>query len=65
MPLTRKSFTPARIAALAAVLAAAAIGAKLLFFSAPPAPRFVTATATRGDLEDAVLATGTVQALSR
>ena len=65
MPLTRKSFTPARIAALAAVLAAAAIGAKLLFFSAPPAPRFVTATATRGDLEDAVLATGTVQAFKQ
>ena len=65
MLLTRKSFTPARIATLAAVLAAAAIGAKLLFFSAPPAPHFVTATATRGDLEDAVLATGTVQAFKQ
>ena len=65
MPISRKFLTPWRIALAAIVLAALAVGAKLLFFSAPPAPRFVTATATRGDLEDAVLATGTVQAFKQ
>jgi macrolide-specific efflux system membrane fusion protein len=65
MPISRKFLTPWRIALAAIVLAALAVGAKLLLFSAPPAPRFVTATATRGDLEDAVLATGTVQAFKQ
>ena len=65
MPISRKLFTSWRIVLALIVLAALAVGAKLLFFSAPPAPRFVTATATRGDLEDAVLATGTVQAFKQ
>ncbi len=65
MQISRKLFTPWRIVLALIVLAALAVGAKLLFFSAPPAPRFVTATATRGDLEDSVLATGTVQAFKQ
>ena len=48
------------VAALALLLLAAAI--KWLFFPAPKKPDFVTATAALADLEQAVLATGTVQA---
>ncbi|WP_423460005.1 efflux RND transporter periplasmic adaptor subunit [Ottowia sp. VDI28] len=65
MPAIRKSSTPLRIILAVILLAVLAFGIKLLFFSAPPAPRFVTATAMRGDLEDAVLATGTVQAFKQ
>ncbi|MGB3066893.1 MAG: efflux RND transporter periplasmic adaptor subunit [Ottowia sp.] len=65
MPAIRKSSTPLRIILAVILLAVLAYGIKLLFFSAPPAPRFVTATAMRGDLEDAVLATGTVQAFKQ
>lgn len=54
-----------RIVLALAVVAALAIGAKLVFFPTKEAPRFVTATATRGDIEDAVLATGTVQAFKQ
>ncbi len=65
MPAIRKSSIPLRIILAVILLAVLAFGIKLLFFSAPPAPRFVTATAMRGDLEDAVLATGTVQAFKQ
>jgi macrolide-specific efflux system membrane fusion protein len=65
MASSRKLLTPVRIVAALGIVAALAIGAKFLFFSAPPAPRFVTATVVRGDLEDAVLATGTVQAFKQ
>jgi macrolide-specific efflux system membrane fusion protein len=44
------------------VLTAAAVGAKLYFFPAEAPPEFVTATAALGDIEQSVLATGTVQA---
>lgn len=54
-----------RIVLALAVVAALAVGAKLLFFPAKQAPRFVTATVTRGSIEDAVLATGTVQAFKQ
>ncbi len=44
------------------VLIAAAFGVKLYFFPAETPPAFVTATAALGDIEQSVLATGTVQA---
>ena len=49
------------------VLALAAIGvaAKLVFFPAAKPPTYVTATAELADLEQAVLATGTVQAFKQ
>ncbi|MBC7682977.1 MAG: efflux RND transporter periplasmic adaptor subunit [Ferruginibacter sp.] len=51
------------LAILALLVLAAAI--KLLFFPAPKKPDFVTATAALADLEQAVLATGTVQAFKQ
>ena len=52
--------------ALAALLlAAAGAGVKLYFFPASKPPAFVTATATLGDLEQSVLATGTLQAFKQ
>ena len=51
------------LAALALLVLAAAI--KLLFFPAPKKPDFVTATAALADLEQAVLATGTLQAFKQ
>lgn len=39
-----------------------AAGVKLCFFSAPPASPYLTATATLADIEDSVLASGTVKA---
>ncbi|WP_295956059.1 efflux RND transporter periplasmic adaptor subunit [Rhodoferax sp.] len=51
------------LAALALLVLAAAI--KLLFFPAPKKPDFVTATAALANLEQAVLATGTVQAFKQ
>lgn len=47
---------------LAAVLIAAAVAVKMLFFSTPPAPQFATAEVVRGDLEKTVLATGEMEA---
>lgn len=44
------------------VLIAAAVGVKLYFYPAEEPPAFVTATAALGDIEQSVLATGTVQA---
>lgn len=44
------------------VLIAAAVGTKLYFFPEEKPPAFVTATAALGDIEQSVLATGTVQA---
>ncbi len=44
------------------LLIAAAVGTKLYFFPAEAPPEFVTATAALGDIEQSVLATGTVQA---
>ena len=37
-------------------------GAYRLWFAKAPAPPLITATVERGDLEDAVLASGTIQA---
>ena len=65
MPIARKISKPWRVALLLLVLAALAFGAWRLFFQPQPAPRFVTTTAARGDIEDAVLATGTIQAFKQ
>lgn len=65
MPLSRKTFTPLRLVLAAAVLLGLGLAAKQFLFSSKTAPRFVTATATRGALEDTVLATGTVQAFKQ
>ena len=56
--LLRTALALALAAALAAVV-------KWQFFSAPPVRSFVTATATTGDLEDTVLASGTLQAFKQ
>ncbi|MCS4511415.1 efflux RND transporter periplasmic adaptor subunit [Xylophilus ampelinus] len=54
-----------RYAAAAVVFVAVAAAIRHFYFSAPKPARFVTATATTMDLEDAVLATGTVQAFKQ
>jgi macrolide-specific efflux system membrane fusion protein len=54
-----------RYALPALVLIAIAVGAWLFFFSNNDKPQYVTATATTGDLEQAVLATGTLQAFKQ
>ncbi len=47
---------------IAAALIAAGVAIKILFFSTEPPPQFTTAPAVRGDLENSVLATGTLEA---
>lgn len=54
-----------RFALAALVLLGLAAGAKFYFFPAQKAPAFVTATAALGDLEQSVLATGTLQAFKQ
>ncbi|MFE8645029.1 efflux RND transporter periplasmic adaptor subunit [Sphingomonas sp. NCPPB 2930] len=54
-----------RYAAAAVVVVAIAAAVRHFYFSAPKPAQFVTATATTMDLEDAVLATGTVQAFKQ
>ncbi len=54
-----------RTATVVVLLVAAAAFIKWQFFSAPPAPTFVTATATQGDIEDTVLASGVLQAFKQ
>ena len=44
------------------LLLVAAVGVKLYFFPSEEPPEYVTATAALGDIEQSVLATGTVQA---
>ena len=57
--------TTLRYALLALALLLLAGATKWLFFPAPVKPDFVTATAALADLEQAVLATGTVQAFKQ
>jgi macrolide-specific efflux system membrane fusion protein len=54
-----------RYALAALLLAGAGVGVKLYFFPVSKPPAFVTATATLGDLEQSVLATGTLQAFKQ
>jgi macrolide-specific efflux system membrane fusion protein len=57
--------TLVRTSLCAAVLVALAFAAKLAFFPAAPKPDYVTATAALADIEQAVLASGTVQAFKQ
>jgi macrolide-specific efflux system membrane fusion protein len=50
---------------LAALLITAAAGAKIVFFPSPAAPLYLSAAATVGDLQDTVLASGTVKAFKQ
>jgi macrolide-specific efflux system membrane fusion protein len=50
---------------LAALLAIAAIGVKIFFFPSHTAPVYLSAPATVGDLQDTVLASGTVKAFKQ
>ena len=54
-------FTPTRVVLGALVVAAAAWGVKKVFFTAPAKPDVITASATVGDMEDTVLASGTIK----
>ena len=54
-----------RYALAALLLLGLAVGVKLYFFPTNKAPAFVTATAVLGDLEQSVLATGTLQAFKQ
>ncbi len=54
-----------RYGLLALAVLAIAVGIKLYFFPAAKAPAFVTATAALGDLEQTVLANGTLQAFKQ
>jgi macrolide-specific efflux system membrane fusion protein len=54
-----------RYALAALLVAAAGVGVKLYFFPANKPPEFVTATAALADLEQSVLATGTLQAFKQ
>lgn len=63
MPISKK--TSKRLAIALALLAAAAALAKWQFFPAKPANSFITAPAATGDLEDTVLASGTLQAFKQ
>lgn len=47
---------------LAGILIAIGIAVKILFFTAEPPPQFTTARAVRGDIEQSVLANGTLEA---
>lgn len=54
-----------RYALIAAILLLLVFGARAAFFSAPPPPTFAVAEVSRADLEDSVLATGTIDAIER
>ncbi|MDF1485846.1 efflux RND transporter periplasmic adaptor subunit [Ramlibacter sp. H39-3-26] len=60
-----KKIPALRIAIALAALAAVGVGVRMYFFPAAAPPRYVTATATKADLEDAVLASGTLQAFKQ
>ena len=54
-----------RYALIAAILLLLVFGARAAFFSAPPPPTFAVAEVSRADLEDSVLASGTIDAIER
>src|SRR5690606_30628622 len=51
--------------ALLAVLVAAGWGIKARWFTKPPAPQVITAEVKTADLEDTVLASGTIEAIKQ
>ena len=54
-----------RYALIAVVLIVVVLALRALFFSAPPPPTFAVAEVTRANLEDSVLASGTIDAIER
>ncbi|MDH0094655.1 efflux RND transporter periplasmic adaptor subunit [Achromobacter mucicolens] len=54
-----------RYVLIAAILLLLVFGARSAFFSAPPPPTFAVAEVSRADLEDSVLASGTIDAIER
>ncbi|MGC4063007.1 MAG: efflux RND transporter periplasmic adaptor subunit [Aquabacterium sp.] len=57
-----KWLSPWRLIAAAVLLGGLAWGVRHFFFAPPPAPQVITAKVTVEDLEDTVLASGTIQA---
>lgn len=55
-------FTPTRVVLGALVIAGAAWGIKKAYFTPPPSPEVITVAAAKGDMEDTVLASGTIKA---
>ncbi|UXH77219.1 efflux RND transporter periplasmic adaptor subunit [Roseateles amylovorans] len=53
---------PGRLVLLAVILAIVALIVKSVWFSPPPPPQVTTAAVERGDIEESVLATGTINA---
>lgn len=60
--MPKKPSRPIRYAVAAVVLIAAGLLLKAWLFPAPAATRYVTAAVTRGDIEQTVIATGTLEA---
>jgi macrolide-specific efflux system membrane fusion protein len=58
-------FTPRRLAIIAAVSLIILVAALAFFLQRPPLPAYVTAPARLGDIENAVLATGRLDAIER
>jgi len=58
-------FTPRRLALIAAVSLIIIVAALAFFLQRPPLPAYVTAPARLGDIENAVLATGRLDAIER
>ncbi|AVJ26441.1 efflux RND transporter periplasmic adaptor subunit [Achromobacter spanius] len=54
-----------RYVLIAVILLLLVFGARAAFFSAPPPPTFAVAEVSRADLEDSVLASGTIDAIER
>ncbi|GFN24453.1 efflux RND transporter periplasmic adaptor subunit [Achromobacter denitrificans] len=54
-----------RYTLIAVVLLLAVLAVRAAFFSAPPPPTFAVAEVTRANLEDSVLASGTIDAIER
>ncbi|MBC3919085.1 efflux RND transporter periplasmic adaptor subunit [Undibacterium sp. CY18W] len=58
----RSWFSPWRLLLIAIVVVALALLAKRIWFTPPPPPQVATAPVTKADVEDTVLATGTIGA---
>ncbi|MFZ6720512.1 efflux RND transporter periplasmic adaptor subunit [Undibacterium sp. Ji49W] len=58
----RSWFSPWRLLLIAIIVIALALLAKRIWFTPPPPPQVATAPVTKGDVEDTVLATGTIGA---